>query len=61
MCMTTHGTLTMASMLNDPLIQAVMHADGVREHELAALLARVKNRLADRAPRATMIRELEHA
>lgn len=57
MCMTTdgsltQGSLTMACLLNDPLTQAVMRSDGVSEHELTALLVRVRNRLADRAPRS---------
>lgn len=48
MCTTTHGTMTMANMLNDPLIQAVMRSDGVSTHELTALLVRVKDTLDDR-------------
>ena len=48
MCTTTFGTLTLASMLNDPLIQAMMRSDGVSEDEYAALLFRVRNTLADR-------------
>jgi hypothetical protein len=51
MCTTTHGTLTLAGMLNDPLIQAVMRADRVSEGEYAALLFRVKDTLADREVR----------
>jgi hypothetical protein len=48
MCMTTSGTLTLASMLDDPMIQAMMRSDGVSEHDHAALLFRVRNTLADR-------------
>jgi len=48
MCTTTFGTLTLATMLSDPLIQAVMRSDGVSEGEYAALLFRVKDRLDER-------------
>ena len=48
MCTTTFGTLTLAGMLNDPLIQAVMRSDHVSEDDYAALLSRVKDTLADR-------------
>ncbi len=58
MCMTTFGTLTLACLLNDPLIRAVMRSDGVSEQDHAALLFRVKDSLADRADLA---RELANA
>lgn len=48
MCMTTFGTLTLASLLSDPLTRAVMKSDGVSEHEFATLLRRVQNTLAGR-------------
>ena len=48
MCTTTFGTLTLAAMLGDPLIQAMMRSDGVSDREHAALLFRVKDSLADR-------------
>jgi len=48
MCMTTSATLTLASMLTDPMIHAMMRSDGVSEHDHAALLFRVRNTLADR-------------
>jgi hypothetical protein len=48
MCTTTFGTLTLACMLTDPLIQAVMRSDRVSEDDYAALLFRVKDTLADR-------------
>ena len=48
MCTTTLGTLTMATMLTDPLIQAVMRSDRVSERDYAALLFRVKDSLAER-------------
>jgi hypothetical protein len=48
MCTTTFGTLTLATMLSDPLIQAVMRSDRVSEGEYAALLFRVKDTLAER-------------
>jgi hypothetical protein len=48
MCTTTSGTLTLATLLSDPLIQAVMRSDGVSEREYEALLFRVKDNLAER-------------
>jgi hypothetical protein len=48
MCTTTYGTLTLAGMLTDPLILAMMRSDRVSEVDYAALLFRVKNSLADR-------------
>ena len=50
MCMTTFGPLTLAGMLDDPLIQAVMKSDNVSEREFAALLTRVKHSLDERHP-----------
>ena len=50
MCMTTFGTLTLAGMLDDPLIQAVMKSDNVSERDFAALLTRVKHSLDERQP-----------
>lgn len=51
MCTTTFGTLTLAAMLTDPLIQAVMRSDRVSERDYEALLFRVKDRLAEREDR----------
>jgi hypothetical protein len=48
MCTTTAGTLTLATMLTDPLIRAMMHSDRVSEDDHAALLFRVKDRLVAR-------------
>jgi len=48
MCTTGLGTLTLAGMLDDPLIKAVMRSDGVSEGEHSALLFRVKDQLAER-------------
>lgn len=48
MCTTTFGTLTLAALLDDPLIKAVMRSDGVSEVDHEALLFRVKNSLAGR-------------
>ena len=50
MCATTDGTLTLAGMLTDPLIRAVMRSDGISEHELETLLSRMKDRLESREP-----------
>jgi hypothetical protein len=48
MCTTTFGTLTLATMLTDPLIQAMMRSDRVSEDEHTALLFRVKDHLVAR-------------
>ena len=50
MCTTTFGTLTLANMLSDPLIQAMMRSDGVSDREHADLLYRVKDKLSERHP-----------
>jgi hypothetical protein len=57
MCTTTFGTLTLATMLSDPLIQAVMRSDGVSERDYAALLSRVKDTLEERKSSAGTDRE----
>ena len=61
MCMTTFGTLTLANMLSDPLIQAMMHSDHVSERDHEALLFRVKDVLAGRATDAARFPRLEDA
>ncbi len=61
MCMTTIATLNLASMLKDPLIQAVMRSDGVSQDDFAALMFRVKDQLTDRARLAPPARELADA
>ncbi|MSP00785.1 MAG: hypothetical protein EXR07_07025 [Acetobacteraceae bacterium] len=61
MCTTTFGTLTLAGMLTDPLIKAVMRSDGVSEHEFSALLFRVKDTLAERQGQGEAARELVDA
>jgi hypothetical protein len=48
MCTTTSGTLTLAAMLSDPLILAMMRSDGVSERDHEALLFRVKDTLDER-------------
>lgn len=48
MCTTTFGTLTLAAMLEDPLIRAVMRSDRVSVGEYEAMLYRVKELLAER-------------
>ena len=58
MCTTTFGTLTLAAMLTDPLIQAVMRSDHVSERDYAALLFRVKDTLTERGWPAEPAREL---
>ncbi len=49
MCTKTITTLTMASLLQDPLIQLVMRSDNVSESDHSALLHRVKETLIARA------------
>jgi hypothetical protein len=48
MCTTTISTLTLASLLGDPLIQLVMRSDNVSQSDHSALLHRVKDSLAAR-------------
>jgi hypothetical protein len=49
MCTTTASTLTLATLLQDPLIQLVMRSDNVSESDHSALLYRVKDSLAARS------------
>jgi hypothetical protein len=49
MCTTTISTLTLATLLQDPLIQMVMRSDKVSESDHSALLHRVKDSLVARA------------
>jgi hypothetical protein len=60
MCTTTISTLTMANLLQDPLIQLVMRSDNVSDEDHSALLRRVQSVLAARnvvstCPEATAI------
>ena len=48
MCASTAEPLTLAAMLTDPMIQAMMRSDRVLERDYAALLARVKASLDQR-------------
>lgn len=50
MCTTTGSTLTLTSLLQDPLILMVMRSDNVSESDHSALLHRVKESLVARAP-----------
>jgi hypothetical protein len=49
MCTTTISTLTLAGLLQDPLIQMVMRSDKVSELDHSELLHRVKESLIARA------------
>jgi hypothetical protein len=51
MCTTTNGTLTLAAMLKDPLIQMVMRSDNVSDADHSELLFRVQDSLVARAAR----------
>ena len=48
MCTTTISTLTLAGLLQDPLIQLVMRSDNVSEEDHSDLLFRVKDTLVAR-------------
>jgi hypothetical protein len=49
MCTTTISTLTLAGLLQDPLIQMVMRSDNISESAHSELLHRVKDVLVARA------------
>jgi hypothetical protein len=49
MCTTTINTLTLAGLLQDPLIQMVMRSYNVSEEDHSELLYRVKDTLMSRA------------
>ena len=49
MCTTTISTLTMASLLQDPLILMVMRSDNVSQEDHSALLHRVQESLVARS------------
>jgi hypothetical protein len=49
MCTTTISTLTLAGLLQDPLIQMVMRSDNVSESDHSDLLYRVQDSLLARA------------
>ncbi len=48
MCTTTISTLTLTTMLQDPLIKLVMRSDNVSEQDHSALLHRVQQSLIAR-------------
>jgi hypothetical protein len=49
MCTTTISTLTLAGMLQDPLIQMMMRSDNVSEEDHSELLHRVQDSLIARS------------
>jgi hypothetical protein len=49
MCTTTISTLTLAGLLQDPLVQMVMRSDKVSEEDHSELLHRVKDSLVARS------------
>ena len=49
MCTTTIRTLTLASLLQDPLVQMVMRSDNVSQEDHSELLHRVKDSLIARS------------
>lgn len=48
MCITTISTLTLTTLLQDPLIQMVMRSDNVSDQDHSDLLHRVQDSLAAR-------------
>jgi hypothetical protein len=52
MCTTTISTLTLASLLKDPLVQMVMRSDNVSESDHSELMFRVQETLMTRATQA---------
>jgi hypothetical protein len=49
MCTTTDSTLTLAQLLQDPLVHLVMRSDNVSEKDHSALMLRVQECLMARA------------
>ncbi|WP_428485608.1 hypothetical protein [Rhodopila sp.] len=49
MCTTTISTLTLNTMLQDPLVRLVMHSDKVSEEDHSQLLFRIQESLMARA------------
>lgn len=49
MCTTTTGTLTLAGLLQDPLVRMVMRSDNVSEADHSELLHRVQQSLIARS------------
>lgn len=60
MCMTTIRTLTLSSLLHDPLVQLVMRSDNVSEEDHSELLHRVQTALMARQPQPQTVLH-EHA
>ncbi len=58
MCTTTISTLTLAALLQDPLIQMVMRSDNVSDEDHSELLFRVQDTLVARAARAEAVYRL---
>jgi hypothetical protein len=56
MCTTTISTLTLNTMLQDPLIQLVMRSDNVSEQDHSALLHRVQRSLLARCVEISAVR-----
>ena len=52
MCTITTSTLTLAGLLEDPLVQMVMRSDKVSESDHSDLLHRVKDTLTARTARS---------
>jgi hypothetical protein len=50
MCTTTISTLTLTTLLQDPLVQMMMRSDNVSDKDHSELLYRVKKALNARSP-----------
>jgi hypothetical protein len=48
MCAMADGTLTLATLLHDPLVQLMMRSDNVSEKDHSELLFRVRDTLRER-------------
>jgi hypothetical protein len=60
MCTTTIRTLTLATLLQDPLIQMVMRSDNVSHEDHSELLYRVKDSLTARVAPPEPVLEASH-
>ncbi len=60
MCEMAEGSLTLATLLQDPLVQLVMRSDNVSEKDHTELLFRVKGTLEMRNRPADAMLELMH-
>jgi hypothetical protein len=60
MCAMAEGSLTLATLLHDPLVQLVMRSDNVSERDHTELLFRVKGTLEMRERSIDAVFEVVH-